>query len=73
MVNMPNFLNSLNEKINYLSNVFTEEKQKEFLDNLRKKTNEMAKELTDIMESIFIMEKDVSLNIMNLGVKEYKL
>jgi len=70
MSNMPVLLNSLNDKINYLYTRFNEEKQKEFIENIRKKTNEMAKDLTNIMESIFIMEKDVSLNVMNLGIKE---
>jgi len=68
---MPNDLNSLNDKINFLISQLNGDKQREFIDNLRKKTNDMAKDLTYLMESIFILEKDVSLNIMNFGIKEY--
>ncbi len=71
MSNMPNDLNSLNDKINFLISQLNGDKQREFIDNLRKKTNDMAKDLTYLMESIFILEKDVSLNIMNFGIKEY--
>ena len=70
MSNLPILLNTLNEKLNFLTKELTDEKAKTFVENLNKKVNEITKELTDNLEGIFLKEKEVSLQVMNLNISE---
>ena len=67
MNNLPNLLNTLNEKINFLIKELKDEKTRKFVEDLNKKLNEITKDLTHNLEGVFLKEKEVSLQIVNLN------
>ena len=67
MSNMPQSLNSLNEKVNFLIENIRDEKIKDLINNLKIKISDITKELTTLMEEIFFKEREVSLNLINMN------